>query len=289
MKRNILPIFTAILAIVGISVLLYPQAASWWNVKTQVAITKDYSVRMQTHEELYAGELQVAHDYNDLLVSGAELQAGQRLPTGAGHISNDKKFNYNELLKADEDGLMARIRIPKIDVDLPVYHGTSDDTLEQGAGHLQGTSLPVGGLNTRTVITAHRGLANATMFTNLDKLKKGDTFTIEVFSERLVYRIFDIQVVQPDDRETVLPQAGRDLATLVTCTPLGINSHRILVTGERVFPIPPDINRELDKPVELPGFPWWSVIWVSVVFLAVVFLRFALRTGKKPARNQDRR
>lgn len=285
MKRNILAAITALLAIVGISVLLYPQAASWWNQKTQTTITNTYSQEM-ADIPLPNANLEAAHEYNGLLISGAELEAGQRLPTGSGQTDSTQKFNYNELLKADNYGLMARIRIPTIDVDLPIYHGTSDETLLRGAGHLYGTSLPVGGLDTRTVITAHRGLANATMFTNLDKLQKGDTFTIEVFGERLVYRIFEIETVEPDDRETVLPVAGRDLATLVTCTPLGINSHRILVTGERVFPIPVDVQQQLDKPEQLPGFPWFALIWIGVVLLVVTFLWFTLRSNHKPRHAQ---
>lgn len=147
----------------------------------------------------------------------------------------------------------------KIDLDLPVYHGTEDATLLKGLGHLRGTSLPVGGKGTRSVITGHRGLASAEMFTRLDEVGKGDTFTIEVFDEILTYKVVDKIVVNPDETKKIAAVPGKDLMTLITCTPLGINTQRILVTGERVVPTPAADKALRGKKPDVPRFPWWIV------------------------------
>ena len=186
------------------------------------------------------------------------MEANHRLPTGVGTSgAAGESLDYNTLL-VGASGVMARLRIPSIHVDLPIYHGTSDNTLLKGVDHLEGTSLPVGGSDTHAVLTGHRGLAFATMFTNLDKVKNGDTFTIEVMNQVLTYKIFDVRVVNPQDTDSLVAQAGKDLVTLVTCTPLGINSQRILVTGERISPTPQQDIASANKSSGLPGFPWWA-------------------------------
>lgn len=160
---------------------------------------------------------------------------------------------------------MGRIRIKKIDLDLPIYHGTDDDTLLKGVGHLEGTSLPVGGANTHSVLTAHRGLANAAMFTYLDRIEEGDTFNLEIFGQILTYQVERTRVVEPEDTEALQIRADADLVTLITCTPLGINSHRILVTGHRI-PTPENAPQSGAVP-EVPRFPWWT-IWLSATYIA---------------------
>lgn len=202
--------------------------------------------------------LALAHEYNRLLSTGAITVGGEsRTPTTDAAVEG--ALDYAEMLKLP-GGAMGRLKIPSIDVDLPIYHGTSDETLGKGVGHLEGTSLPVGGIDTHAVLSAHRGLASATMFDNLDKLDTGDTFVVEVAGEVLTYRVFETQVVDPGDTQTVLPRAGLDIVTLVTCTPLGINTHRILVTGERITPTPiKDIEAAGAVP-DIPGFPWWALI-----------------------------
>ena len=174
---------------------------------------------------------------------------------------------------------MARLKVPAADIDLPIYHGTDDETLLRGLGHLEGTSLPVGGQGQRTVVTGHRGLAEARMFTDLDKVQVGDTFTFEVFGEVLTYRVFDKKVVNPEETEALRSEPGRDLATLVTCTPLGINTHRILVTGERVYPTPQrDIDAAGAAP-DIPGFPWWALGLLGGVSLIGLYI---WRSGYPP-------
>ncbi|GAB3815921.1 hypothetical protein GCM10028820_14310 [Tessaracoccus terricola] len=152
-----------------------------------------------------------------------------------------------------------------------VYHGTSDETLMMGVGHLEGTALPVGGVGMHSVLTAHRGLASATMFDRLNELGIGDEFSIEVFGEVLSYQVRATQVVQPEDTETLFPEVGSDLVTLVTCTPLGVNSHRILVTAERVTPTPQVV---LDSAGAVPvvPFPWWAVILAGGIVLVAGYL-----------------
>jgi sortase A len=250
----------ALVAWVGLAALLYPNTASWFSQVQQSRIITSYTDEVEEGVQPPAAEqLQRAHEYNRALNSGAELEANQRLPTGKGTTSNPA-LDYDGLLRTDPTGVMARIRIPVINVDLPVYHGTSDETLLKGIGHLQGTSLPVGGADTHAVLTGHRGLATATMFTDLNLVKVGDTFSISVFDDVLTYRVVSSTVVNPDQTESLRPVAGKDLVTLVTCTPLGINSQRILVTGERVYPTPAsDVAAARTTPE--PGFPWWVVFF----------------------------
>lgn len=203
-------------------------------------------------------QLRRAREYNSKLSSGAIYEANTNIPTSHGETS-DASQDYWDQLKVNDDGLMARLRIKKIDLDLPVYHGTEDVTLLKGLGHLRGTSLPVGGKGTRSVITGHRGLASAEMFTRLDEVGKGDTFTIEVFDEILTYKVVDKIVVNPDETKKIAAVPGKDLMTLITCTPLGINTQRILVTGERVVPTPAADKALRGKKPDVPRFPWWIV------------------------------
>lgn len=248
-----------ILALGGLVAGLYPMTAAWVSSYNQSKVIED---ALSDIDEISPGptdQLRLAHAYNQALTSGVRLEAGGNVPVGAGNLSNSE-LRYESMLKADDDRLMGRVRIPAIDVDLPIYHGTGEDSLLRGAGHLEGTHLPVGGAGTRSVITAHRGLASATMFTNLNHVKEADTFTVEVLGEVLVYQVFDIQVIDPDDSGSLKAVAGEDLVTLITCTPLGINTQRILVTGKRITPTPPKELADAGKPSTVVKFPWWIVI-----------------------------
>ena len=244
----------ALLALIGMLALAYPTAASWVSQYNQSKVVADYSSGVSNVDPDAATQIAQARAYNDALSVGALLEANTHVPTGAGSTGGD--LDYSAILNANGAGLMARLRIPAIDLDLPVYHGTSDQTLLEGLGHLEGTSLPVGGTGTRSVITGHRGLANATMFTNLDKVEAGDTFTAEVFGEVLTYRVVETKVVEPEQTEELRADPDRDLMTLVTCTPLGVNTHRILVTGERI-PTPEDVVAGGHP--DVPRFPWWAL------------------------------
>ena len=270
MRRHVLPVVTLLLFSIGISLLLYPSAASWVTQYNQSKIVDSYESKVQYSSPSPQQQLEAAHEYNERLAAGVDLRPGERIPISNGKFvshNGHEGLDYDSILRVDSTGLMARIRIPAINVDLPVYHGSSDETLLRGAGHLYGSSLPVGGKGTRTVITAHRGLANATMFTNLNQVKHGDLFYFDVLGEILSYKVVNIQVVEPQDRETVRAVAGEDLATLITCTPLGINSHRIVVTGKRVSPVPHVVKEKQGKPSTALSFPWWLPVWVVSLLL----------------------
>lgn len=245
----------------GLSLLLYPTAAAWISQKNQSNVVYDQTLaNAKKAKEEIDEAFAAAGEYNRMLTSGAVLDSGANVAKGTGNFAG-AALDYWEMLRGEPTGTLARLRIPSIDLDLPVYHGTSDATLLKGIGHLQGTSLPIGGEGTRSVMTGHRGLANATMFTNLDRVKQGDLFSVEVLGRVLSYEVTEIQVVDPDQTEEIRTVPGRDLMTLVTCTPLGINSHRILLTGERVEPTPQSELDGMSARPEVPAFPWWAVIY----------------------------
>ena len=188
-------------------------------------------------------QLKAAREYNKRLAAGSQTtigevkdpfasNAGQSTTSGADDSMAAKDKEYQNLLDAGQ-GVMGSIRIPEIDVNLPIYHGTSEDALAVGAGHLYGTSLPVGGKSTHSVITGHRGLPNSLLFTRLDEMKKGDSFYIEVMGKKLGYKVDRITVIKPDDSSKLRITKGEDRVTLMTCTPYGVNSHRLLVSGVR--------------------------------------------------------
>ena len=251
-------IIPSLLLLASFASLIYPHAAMWLSQYHMSEVAAEYA-KLITHAVPAPHEqLERAREYNKNLSSGAIYEANTNIPTSHGATS-DVSQDYWEQLKANDDGLMARLKIKKIDLDLPVYHGTEDDTLLKGLGHLRGTSLPVGGKGTRSVITGHRGLASAEMFTRLDEIVKGDTFTIEVFDEVLTYKVIEKIVVNPDETKKIAAVPGKDLMTLITCTPLGINTQRILVTGERIIPTPAADEANRGKKPDVPRFPWWVV------------------------------
>ncbi|MHA7287742.1 class C sortase [Arthrobacter sp. MDT3-44] len=265
-RLSTLPLLVAMAIITGAALLLYPAAAAWFSSVEQ---SREIDKLTQDINDLGADTLRErlaeARAYNqDLGGGGADVAANERLPLAKDPGAHGTP-TYDTMLRGDSEGLMARIRIPAITLDLPVYHGTSNTVLERGIGHLEGTALPVGGPSTHSVLTGHRGLATSELFSKLNEVEVDDTFTIEVFGETLAYRVVETLVVEPEDTESLLIQPGRDLMTLVTCTPLGINSHRILVTGERITPTPQaDIDVAGDAP-DVPGFPWWMYIAGGVV------------------------
>jgi sortase A len=279
----------AIVSLIGSGLLIYPAAAAWLSQYEQSQRIVDYDGDItDLGSEALHDRLEEAYAYNAAMTAaGASIAANERLPLAA---APEQPGDYSSLLAADTQGLMARIKIPSIEADLPIYHGTSEWVLEHGIGHLEGTALPVGGESTHSVLTGHRGLATAELFTRLDQVRIDHTVTIEVFGEVLVYRVVETEVVEPEDTQSLTVRAGEDLITLVTCTPLGINSHRILVTAERVFPTP---QKELDdagKAPEIPTFPWWIVIAGGVVVIASIYVWLsgrpptAARAGGGPAR-----
>lgn len=270
-KRWQLPVTQLIACLVilaGTGVFLYPQVASWFSQKEQSRVTALAQERLNrpplNEPETVNEQLERAHEYNDALASGAIYRANENMATGDGTLDDDT-YDYGEILDLAGGGFMGRLRYDALAIDLPIYHGTSDEVLNKGVGHLEGTSLPVGGISTRSVLTAHRGLPSATLFNDLNKAAVGDIFTVSVLDQVLSYQVIETFVIEPDETEAIFADPERDLITLVTCTPLGINSHRILVTAERITPTPQDQVVAATEAPNLPGFPWWTVILGGVV------------------------
>ncbi len=261
------------LLVLGVVLMLYPSAAQWFTAWEQQGQVDDYSDAMnQAAPEHLAAEVERAQQYNTDLASGSGLidpfstdAAGE---TGA---AVEQEEQYRKLLSDGPGDVMARLTIPSIDADLPIFHGTSEEILARGVGHLEGTALPVGGQGSHSVLTGHRGLPSAEMFTRLDEVGEGDTFSVETFGETLTYEVIRTQVVEPQETESLYPEAGRDLVTLVTCTPLGLNTHRILVTAERTTTPAEETETFTTDPFELP-FPWWAVILSGSILLQILYL-----------------
>ena len=211
--------------VAGLSLLLYPTVSNYWNTLHASRAVATYVDAVQNMGEDKRREmLQKAIDYNKSLTSD-----NQRLT-----ISSARRQEYESILDVDGNGMIGYIEIPNINITLPVYHGTNDDVLQIAVGHLDWTSLPVGGTSTHCVLSGHRGLPSAKLFTNLDQVKEGDTFVIRVLDEVLTYEVDQIRIVEPAAVDDLMIENGKDYCTLVTCTPYGVNSHRLLVRGHRV-------------------------------------------------------
>jgi sortase A len=260
---------------VGVCVLLYPVAGNLISKATTTFQIKNYDAAVSKIDDTSRqAMLTAAQDYNAKLSGTITKDA-----FSAEDTANDQKdTEYMSLLNVD--GIMGYIEIPNINIYLPIYHGTSEDVLQKGAGHLEGSALPVGGAGTHTVITAHRGLPSAKLFTDLDQLEIGDQFYLHVLGETLAYQIDQILVVEPTDTKALNAVPGEDYATLMTCTPYGINSHRMFVRGFRV-PYVPKVEKTavaLKVQNELWVAPMWIVVPAGIVlFILVRLIIFALR------------
>lgn len=241
MKKRISTGIMIMIFVIGLSLLLYPGVSNFWNSIHQTYAIVDYEASLEGLSPTdYTAYWEAAEDYNREL-------AGLEEP-----LKNyDQIEGYKALLNVRNNGMMGYITIPDLNVELPIYHGTSESVLSKAAGHLEGSSLPVGGENTHCVISAHRGLPSAKLFTNLDQVEVGDRFSMKILDRTLTYEVFEISVVKPDEIERLGIEAGKDLCTLVTCTPYGINSHRLLVHGKRIketmeIGIQPVVETELE-------------------------------------------
>lgn len=280
LKWRLLTIAPPILLLAGILVLLYPVFATQYNNARQERIASEFSaVAEQAGPDAVAESLRRADEYNLKASESPILDPwldAQR-PGTAQYQDYLSQLNLNDV--------MATIKIPSIDVNLPIYHGTDTATLDKGVGHLFGTALPVGGESTHTVLTGHTGLGNATMFDQLTSVKMGDYFYIETAGRHLKYQVTDIRVVLPHETESLNKVEGKDLATLITCTPYGVNTHRLLVTGERV---PMDEEAVAAEAAQVKGSimkPWMIAVLASVVVIlgiaGVIWLRSRKRKGEE--------
>lgn len=225
MRKHASTMILILILVVGLSLMLYPSFSNWWNEAHQSRAIAAYSQEVSKLDENRYDELwQQAWEYNRSLV-GRE---------NAYLLDDSQKAEYGRLLDVSGMGIMGYIEIPSLKVSLPIYHGTEESVLQVAVGHLEWTSLPVGGESTHCVLSGHRGLPSAKLFTDLDRLVVGDRFRLGVLDQVLTYEVDQILIVEPQDTEALLIEEGKDLCTLVTCTPYGINTHRLLVRGHRV-------------------------------------------------------
>lgn len=235
MKKHLSTILLVLIFIIGLCILLYPAVSDYWNAQVQSRAIVDYEAALQNlTQEDYTAYFEEADKYNAAIreipypmMYFDELDAREDLTL------------YEDILNINGNGIFGYINIDKIGVHLPVYHGTSDAVLNVAVGHIEGTSVPAGGPSTHTVLSAHRGLPSAKLFTDLDEMEIGDVFTITVLDRVLTYEVHEIQIVLPNEVDSLYVQDGEDLCTLVTCTPYGINTHRLLVHAHRIETVEP--------------------------------------------------
>ena len=274
MKKKSLNIKLIVLFLAGLSLLLYPLISNEWNTYRQSKLISTYEqVIEEKQEEIdYTAEWDRAHAFNQALLPSI-------LPDSfaIAAASDEPDEEYMACLNLAGDGTMGYVEIPKIDIKIPIYHTVSDEVLQMAAGHLEGSSLPVGGSDTHTVISAHRGLPSAALFTDLDRLEAGDHFLFYILDEILCYEVDQITIVEPEETEALAVEPGKDYATLLTCTPYGVNSHRMLVRGHRVAYVPEEIQKEQAiVNVSLhTNYLLWVIIGLGItcIFVAALYLK----------------
>ena len=273
-QRVALPV---LIILVGLAVLMYPVIATQWNNRVQEQVAKLYEEELQqTPVEEVNTAFEAAKAYNEAHTDGPILDPW------LARISEDNA-DYKEYERQLEGvSAMSQIAIPSIDLRLPVFHGTADDTLQKGLGHLYGSALPTGGKGFHSVITGHTGLTTSTLFDNLSDVKVGDAIYVSTFGERMKYKVYDIEVVLPDETDSLRADPERDLLTLVTCTPYGINTHRLLVHAERV-PMDPDEGSVLDDSTSTLQWWMWALGGVSLLIL-LALIWWIIREKKKSDR-----
>ena len=276
MKKNKNRITTVLLALVflaGLSLLLYPTVSDYWNSFHASRAVAAYAQEVaDLNGAEYDALLEAARDYN--------ARVPERSNTFA--LTEAERAEYQSLLNMDGTGIMGYIEIPNIKLSLPIYHGTEESVLPIAVGHLDWSALPVGGEGTHCVLSGHRGLPSAKLFTNLDQLREGDTFTLRVLDEVLCYEVDQIRIVEPQDTAALLPEPGQDLCTLVTCTPYGVNTHRLLVRGHRIeTPDSADAIRVTSDAMQIEPILVAPAVGVPLVLLAVAILLLSDRRRRR--------
>ena len=290
MKKKAGNLVIGIIFLAGLSLLLYPFVANQWNNYRQKQLISGYEQVVSDKEAAegidYDAERKKAEDYNEALLP-CVLPDSFALAESSGVDPV-----YMNTLNIAGDEMMGSVEIPKINIKIPIYHTTEEDVLNKGAGHLEGSSLPVGGANTHAVISAHRGLPSASLFTDLDHMKVGDHFLLHVLDETLCYEVDKISVVKPEDTSALAVEDGQDLVTLLTCTPYGVNTERLLVRGHRVPYVEEEVKEEktvLSGSSLHTNYLLWVFVGLSVtaLFVFVLYLketklkRRANKGGKK--------
>ena len=290
MKKKAGNLVIGIIFLAGLSLLLYPFVANQWNNYRQKQLISGYEQVVSEKEAAegidYDAERKKAEEYNEALLP-CVLPDSFALAESSGVDPV-----YMNTLNIAGDEMMGSVEIPKINIKIPIYHTTEEEVLNKGAGHLEGSSLPVGGANTHAVISAHRGLPSASLFTDLDQMKVGDHFLLHVLDETLCYEVDKISVVKPEDTSALAVEDGQDLVTLLTCTPYGVNTERLLVRGHRVPYVEEEVKEEktvLSGSSLHTNYLLWVFVGLSVtaLFIFVLYLketklkRRANKGGKK--------
>lgn len=272
MKKHASTIILLIIFFIGLSLLLYPSFSDWWNSFHQSRAISTYSeVVANMDNDRYEQIWSDAWDYNHSLIDRPNDYL----------LSEEQKLQYEALLDIGQNGIMGYIEIPKINVTLPVYHGTSESVLQVAIGHLEWTSLPVGGESSHCVVSGHRGLPSAKLFTDLDKMEVGDTFLLRVLDEILTYEVDQILIVEPQETKALMIEEGQDLCTLVTCTPYGINTHRMLVRGHRVDTVEKKVIRVTADAIQIEPLMVAPVVAAPMLLLLLIVLLLPKPKKKK--------
>lgn len=269
--------FIVLAAVIGVGTLLYPTAAAWFSDRVHATEISGY---VETVQNLAPSDkkalLDQARQFNKELPSGPLRDPYSLNDKGEQTIIGSGSDAYKKMLAVGPGGMMARISIPSIQADLPIFHGTDETTLSKGIGHLFGSALPVGGESTHSVLTGHSGFVSATLFDHLDQVAKDDTFSITTLDETIYYKVDQILTVLPDHTDALRKVEGKDYITLITCTPRGINSHRLLVRAERTDPPATTTNdgpQALPSTTTDPGFPWWALALPCAAALSILATR----------------
>lgn len=273
-RRIVVPL---LIILVGLAVMLYPVISSTWNNHAQKKVAAEYEQIMgQEDPEQLSANVEAARAYN------REHTPGPILDPWDSRVSESNELYQLYLSQLSGRPAMSQVVIPSIDVQLPVYHGTQASTLQRGLGHLYGSALPLGGENTHSVITGHTGITNATLFDNLIDVKPGDAIYISTFGEKMKYEVHKIDVVLPDETDTLNPVPGQDLLTLITCTPYGVNTHRLLVHAHRV-PMDPEESTVFNGPKFVLQWWMWLVLAAAVLVLICVVMWIRAMVRKSAA------
>ena len=269
MRKHLSTCIIVLIFLIGLSLLLYPTLSDYVNSRNQTRAITEYDDKVSRLEkEQYEEILQKARAYNENLASHETNWK----------LSNEELEEYNQILNVDNNGMMGYIEIPKLQCTLPIYHGTDEGTLQRNIGHLSGSSVPVGGESTHSVLSGHRGLPSAKLFSDLDKLTEGDQFVLRVLNETLTYEVDQILIVLPDEMDSLRIEEGKDQCTLVTCTPYGVNSHRLLVRGHRIENGAASDIRVVADAMQIE--PVMVAPMLAIPILLVIFLWVMLR-GKR--------
>ena len=278
-KGSFITLFLVLILLAGLSLLLYPSASDYWNSIHQTRAIATYAedvanLNQNQYDEIWAA----AESYNAALTDR----------NNAFLLSDAQKAEYERLLDVSGLGVMGYIEIPSIDCSLPIYHGTEESVLQIAVGHLEWSSLPVGGESTHCVLSGHRGLPSAKLFTRLDKLQTGDIFMLRVLEEVLTYEVDQILIVEPQDTDALRIEEGKDYCTLVTCTPYGINTHRLLVRGHRIDNIEEaKVVRVTADAIQIEPLLVAPVMAIPILLLLMIILLLPKQPGRKHGDDAD--